>query len=99
MLVPTGAGLVVSAAIFGLCVFMSPGAVTNFVRKNLDPAAWGRAISLFTVIFAVAQTVGPYGAGLLGDLAGDIGVSLAAAAGILMLGAACALMQRPLRSA
>ena len=99
VLVPTGAGLVVSAAIFGLCVFMSPGAVTNFVRRNLEPAAWGRAISLFTVIFAVAQTVGPYGAGLLGDLMGGIGVSLAVAAGILLVGAICALMQRPLRPA
>lgn len=97
VLLPGGVGPVLSAAIFGLCVFMSPGAVTNFVRRNLDPTAWGRAISLYTVIFAVAQTVGPYAAGWLGDLAGGIGVSLVAAAAILMAGAVCALLQRPLR--
>ncbi|GHF40307.1 YbfB/YjiJ family MFS transporter [Seohaeicola zhoushanensis] len=96
VILPNALGLVLSAAIFGLSVFMSPGAVTNFVRRNLDPAAWGRAISLYTVIFAVAQTVGPYAAGWLGDLAGGIGVSLVAAAVILMAGAVCALLQRPL---
>ena len=93
---PGGAGLIASAMIFGLCVFMSPSAVTNFVRHNLTPESWGAAISLFTVIFAVAQTIGPYGAGLLGDLSGDIGTSLVVAACVLMTGAACALLQRPL---
>jgi hypothetical protein len=89
-------GLVVSAMVFGGSVFMAPGAVTNFTRRNLPPQAWGRAIGLFTVVFAVAQTVGPYGAGLLGDMAGGIGVSLLAASGVLMAGALVALRQRPL---
>ncbi len=96
VLLPKGPVLLVSAVIFGLSVFMAPGAVTNFARNNLPPEAWGRAISLFTVVFAVAQTAGPYGAGLVGDLFGNIGVSLVAAAGLLMLGAICALLQRPL---
>lgn len=96
VLMPSGAGLVASAAVFGLCVFMSPSAVTSFVRHNLPAQSWGAAISLFTVVFAVAQTIGPYGAGLIGDLAGDIGISLIVAACVLMVGAGCALMQRPL---
>jgi predicted MFS family arabinose efflux permease len=96
VLLPKGPVLLISAVIFGLSVFMAPGAVTNFARKNLPPEAWGRAISLFTVVFAVAQTAGPYGAGLVGDLFGNIGVSLVAAAGLLLLGAVCALLQRPL---
>jgi hypothetical protein len=33
----------------------------------------------------------------LGDLFGNIGISLAAAAGILLAGAALALLQRPLK--
>ena len=33
-------------------------------------------------MFAVAQTAGPYGAGLVGDLSGNIGVSLLAAAAL-----------------
>lgn len=99
VVLPNGPMLLVSAVVFGLSVFMAPGAVTNFARQNLPPAAWGRAISLFTLVFAVAQTAGPYGAGLVGDLSGNIGVSLLAAAGLLLFGAALALLQRPLQQA
>lgn len=93
---PTLPGLVVSALVFGGSVFMAPPAVTNFARRNLPPESWARGISLFTVVFAVAQTIGPYGAGLLGDFAGSIGASLLAAAGVLVCGALVALWQRPL---
>jgi len=93
---PSLPGLVVSAVIFGSCVFMAPSAVTNFSRKNLPPESWGSAISLFTVVFAVAQTIGPYAAGALGDLTGSIGSSLLAASAILLVGAAVAALQRPL---
>lgn len=92
-------GLVVSAVVFGSCVFMAPGAVTNFARQNLPPAAWGAAISLATVIFAVAQTAGPYAAGWIGDQAGSIGVSLLVAAAILLTGAAVVSRQQPLSQA
>ena len=97
VVLPNGPVLLVSAVAFGLSVFMAPGAVTSFTRQNLPPVAWGRAISLFTLVFAVAQIAGPYGAGLVGDLFGDIGISLLAAAGLLLIGAALALLQRPLK--
>jgi predicted MFS family arabinose efflux permease len=97
VVLPNGPVLLVSALVFGLSVFMAPGAVTNFARQNLPQPAWGRAISLFTLVFAVAQTAGPYGAGLVGDLSGNIGISLLAAAGLLLVGAAVALLQRPLQ--
>lgn len=93
---PNSVALLVSAVVFGLTVFMAPGAVTNFTRQNLPPESWARAISLFTVVFAVAQTLGPYGAGLVGDLFDNIGVSLVAAAGLLLVGAVIALRQKPL---
>ena len=47
-----------SAVVFGLSVFMAPGAVTNFSRKNLPPESWGRAIGLFTVMFAIGRLPG-----------------------------------------
>jgi MFS family permease len=96
VLLPQGPVLLISAVVFGLSVFMAPGAVTSFARQNLPADSWGRAISLFTVVFAVAQTAGPYGAGLVGDLFGNIGISLLAASGLLLLGAVAALMQKPL---
>ncbi len=94
---PGPAGLIVSAIVFGGSVFMAPGAVTNFARRNLPPAAWARAISLFTIVFASSQTVGPWAAGLVGDITGSIGVSLLAAALVLGAGALIAVFQRPLR--
>jgi MFS family permease len=96
VLLPQGPVLLISAVVFGLSVFMAPGAVTSFARQNLPADSWGRAISLFTVVFAVAQTAGPYGAGLVGDVFGNIGISLLAASGLLLLGAVAALMQKPL---
>lgn len=96
VVLPSGSALLISAVVFGLSVFMAPGAVTSFSRQNLPSESWGRAISLFTVVFAVAQTLGPYGAGLVGDLFDNIGISLLAAAGLLLSGAVFALLQKPL---
>ncbi len=96
VVLPNGPALLISAVAFGLAVFMAPGAVTNFSRQNLPPESWGRGIGLFTVVFAVSQTLGPYGAGLIGDMFDNIGVSLLAAAGVLLIGAAIALLQKPL---
>ena len=96
VLFPGNLSLLLAAIIFGLSVFMAPSAVTNFTRQNLPAHSWGAAISLFTVVFAVAQTLGPYAAGLLGDLAGDIGISLLGASGLLLLGAVIAQTQQPL---
>ncbi|THD74635.1 YbfB/YjiJ family MFS transporter [Thalassobius vesicularis] len=93
---PSALGLMLSAALFGVSVFMAPSAVTSFCRLNLPPQRWGRSVSLFTVVFAVGQTIGPIAAGALGDLTGDIGQSLAAGGAILALGAVIALAQRPL---
>lgn len=96
---PTGLGLVLSALVFGLSVFMAPGAVTSFIRHNLPLATWGAAISRFTVVFAVAQTIGPYAAGWLGDKTESIGNGLLGAAVVLSIGAVLAASQKPLRSA
>ena len=95
-ILPQAIGPPLSAVIFGLSVFMAPGAVTNFTRRNLPPEAWGAALSLFTVIFAVAQTLGPVAAGWIGDVTGNIGASLLAAAAVLLAGALAALAQRQL---
>jgi predicted MFS family arabinose efflux permease len=97
VLMPTGLGLILSAIVFGLSVFMSPGAITNFTRQNLPADSWGPALTQFTIVFAIAQTISPIAAGIIGDVTGDIGNSIIVAAGVLLLGAICALMQKPLR--
>ena len=95
---PGDSSFIFSAIIFGLSVFMAPGAITSFTRQNLSPKRWGGTISLFTVIFAISQTLGPFAAGLIGDLTGNIGVSLVVAAMLLMLGALVTSRQKSLHS-
>lgn len=89
--------LLASALLFGFSLFMAPGAVTSFSRRNLPQAAWGPAMSLFTLLFAVGQTIGPVAAGWIGDRAGGIAPALLAGGLVLLLGSAAALLQRPLR--
>lgn len=93
----TGAGgLFLSAAFFGLAVFIGPGSITSFSRKNLPRDSWGKSVSLFTLIFAIGQTIGPVGAGWIIDATGDIRSGLIFAGVILSLGVLAALRQKPL---
>lgn len=96
VVLPAGGAVVISAIVFGLCVFMAPGAITSFIRQNLPPESWAATMSLFTVVFAVAQTIGPFAAGAIGDATGNIGSGLLVAAAILLTGAALVAFQKPL---
>ena len=97
VLFPSFLGLIVSAVIFGLSVFMAPGAITNFTRKNLHENNWAYSISVFTIIFALAQTIGPFAAGVLGDWLENIGASLVIASIVMMIGAFFAYSQKGMR--
>lgn len=93
---PGPAGLFVSAGLFGLAVFIGPSSVTSFSRKNLPQASWGKSVSLFTLIFAIGQTIGPVGAGWIIDYSGQIQHSLLFAGSVLAVGVLAALSQKPL---
>lgn len=98
VLFPSFAGLVLSAVVFGLSVFMAPGAITNFTRKNLEAHNWAYSISIFTIIFALSQTIGPFAAGVIGDRLGNIGASLIIASIVMLIGAFIALFQKRIHS-
>ena len=87
-----------SAIVFGLSVFMGPTAVASFARVNLGPRDWGKAVALFTVVFAAGQILGPVFAGALSDRFDNLAVGLATAGIVQLLGAGAALMQRRLDS-
>jgi MFS family permease len=93
---PTVVGLLASAVLFGLTVFMPPTSVTSFIRQNNPPDTWGRLMSIYTVIFATGQCIGPIAAGWIGDWFDNIGYGLVAAAGILAIGSVTGAMQRRL---
>ena len=89
-------GLMISSICFGLAVFIGPSSVTNFGKKNLPEPLWARSVSLFTVIFAIGQTIGPVAAGMIGDFTGSLSASLLAGGAILASATLVAAMQKPL---
>jgi predicted MFS family arabinose efflux permease len=90
--------MLASALLYGGSLFMSPSAVTAFVKKALPAATWGEAMAAFTVFFAALQWLAPAATGYLGDLTGSLAAGLALSAVILLLGALLALLQREPRS-
>jgi MFS family permease len=99
LLLPGTAGLLLSAAAFGLSLFIGPASVTAFGRMNLPEAMWGRSVALFTTVFAVGQTLGPIAAGLIADASDGLATGLLAAGLTLLLAAIVSIMQRTLRNA
>lgn len=95
-LAPSFVALIVSAILHGLSIFIAPAAVTSFSKKNLDPALWSKAISLFTILFGLGQTVGPYLAGLLSDIYQGLEAGFIVATAVLAVSSMLALFQRPL---
>jgi MFS family permease len=96
LLIHDATGLVLSAAVFGLSFFIAPTSVTAFGRKNLPEAQWGRAVALFTAIFAVGQTVGPVAAGAIADATQDLTSGLLVSGVILLIGGVVGALQGPL---
>jgi predicted MFS family arabinose efflux permease len=84
------AGLLLSAIIFGLGVFIAPSAVALLVRMRMQATLWAKGMTLFTVVFAVGQSVGPLAAGWIADAEG-LDRSLAFGAALLLVSALLAL--------
>jgi MFS family permease len=95
LVMPSLAGLWLSAALVGSSVFMVPSAATGFVKTNLPKPAWGSALAVATSLFALGQTIGPVAAGWVSDLSGSLSTGLAVSAGILIIGALIACTQKP----
>jgi MFS family permease len=78
---------VLSAFVFGLSFFTGPAAVTSFSRKNLPEQEWGRAVALYTTLFAVGQVIGPVAAGALSDATHNLSHGFLAAGAMLAIAA------------
>jgi MFS family permease len=82
-------------------VFMSGmlsavASTTVLVRHNLPQESWSSAISVFTVVFAFGQIVGPVLVGWIADGPGGIERGLIVSAMALFIGAALASRQKAL---
>jgi MFS family permease len=85
---------VLSALLFGGAMFTVPTAVTDLARTSLPKAAWGSAVAVFTVVFAIGQMIGPVVTGWLADSTGSLVAGLAVSAGTLLAASAVAMLQR-----
>lgn len=60
-------GIVLSAGLFGVAVFIAPSAITVLSRRIMQPGQWAKTITLFTVLFSIGQSIGPVLAGWVAD--------------------------------
>jgi len=89
--------LLLSGVLFGGVFLSVVASTTAWVRHNLPADLWPQGITVFTVVFAVGQVVGPTAVGWIADGSGGLVAGLLASACVLWLGSALALGQRPLR--
>ncbi len=89
--------MICSALLFGGAFFIPPAVGTAVFKKGLPPAAWGKAVAGFTLVFAAGQTIGPVVTGALSDATGSLFAGLALSVAILVGGALVALMQKDVR--
>jgi predicted MFS family arabinose efflux permease len=85
-------GLVASAAVFGLGVFIAPSSVAVLVRQRMPAPLWAKGMTLFTVVFAIGQAIGPVAAGWIAD-ATSLNHSLLLGLALLLAGALSPLIK------
>jgi predicted MFS family arabinose efflux permease len=85
--------MILSAFFFGAAMFTAPAAVTDLVKTSLPRPAWGSAIAVFTVLFAIGQSIGPVLTGWLADATHSLYASLAGSVTILLAASAAAMYQ------
>lgn len=86
----------ISGILFGAVFLSLVASTTALVRHNLPPVAWSAGISVFTVIFAFGQIVGPTIVGWIADGSGGLERGFLYSSGALFIGALLAWRQRPL---
>lgn len=88
------AWMLVSALMFGGVFLSVVASTTALVRHQWPQTAWTRGITLFTIVFAAGQIIGPTLVGWISDGAGGLERGLAVSAGILLCGAVLAFLQK-----
>jgi predicted MFS family arabinose efflux permease len=86
--------MILSALLFGAAMFTAPTAVTDLVKTSLPKTAWGPAVAVFTVVFAVGQAIGPVLSGWLADATQSLYAGLAGSVAVLLAASAAAMYQR-----
>ncbi|MEP7061525.1 MAG: YbfB/YjiJ family MFS transporter [Betaproteobacteria bacterium] len=90
--------MLLSAALFGGGMFTAPAAITALVRGALPKASWGAAVAVFTIVFAIGQSIGPIFTGWLADATDSLFAGLAGSALVLLAAGGVALWQREIHA-
>lgn len=85
-----------SGLAFGMVLLSAVASTTVLVRHNLPQESWSAAISVFTVVFAFGQIIGPALVGWIADGPGGLERGLIVSAVALFIGAALASRQKAL---
>lgn len=64
---PAAPTVIGSAIVYGLTFLCVPAGITALIRAAVPRTGWTSALAVFTVLFAIGQTGGPYLAGALAD--------------------------------
>ena len=89
---------VISAVAFGLAMSGAPAVLAAHLADSLDPRRFAAAFGAVTLVFGLAQLVGPQLGGWIADRTGSFSVVFLVAAGAA-LGAAIASATLPPRGA
>jgi predicted MFS family arabinose efflux permease len=89
--------MLVSGVLFGGVFLSVVASTTAMVKHNLVPSQWAAGISIFTVIFAVGQIIGPTMVGWIADGPGGLQRGLIFSAAALLMGAVLAWQQNPVQ--
>ena len=89
--------MMVSGVLFGGVFLSVVASTTAMVKHNLAPSQWAAGISVFTVVFAAGQIVGPTVVGWIADGPGGLQRGLVFSAAALLLGAMLAWQQKPIQ--
>ena len=89
--------MLVSGVLFGGVFLSVVASTTAMVKHNLAPSQWAAGISVFTVIFAVGQIIGPAMVGWISDGPGGLQRGLLFSAAALLVGAVLAWQQKPIQ--
>ena len=75
----------------GLGVFIAPSSGAVLVRRTMPPDLWAKGMTLFTVVFALGQAIGPVAAGWIADVS-TLSESLLSGIALLLIAALLPLL-------
>ena len=89
--------MMLSGILFGGVFLSVVASTTAMVKHNQAPSQWAAGISVFTVVFAAGQIVGPTVVGWIADGPGGLQRGLVFSAAALLLGAVLAWQQKQIQ--